>query len=331
MSSTEKFLKENDINPYKLLKLTKNSSKKQLDTAYKKKIADTTNIDIIELKFLNESYTYILNNIPHDNGFSDNNNDIVDEIFKQNNKNFNDDTYDDRNFYKTDFNNPIIRKKLFPNDTLDFDSYKKKDINQRPQSFNIKNLFENQKFNVKKFNEIFEENHNVLNLDDENGNNGVVKELESSSSLTPMAISTYKGIIIENNNTDPKNFKKVCRNDDILKLQEKINSKNKKVVKKNNTVENKNLQELERNMNIRKNESVKVNIESPFNNVNAIMHDKQVQNIKKEMMCNKDYILDNINIYPRNIIDQFISGNLEDSSSCVKENELQIPDGRRKL
>lgn len=330
--SREKFFKENDINPYKVIGVSKNFNKKELKTAYKKKALllhpdkKSDKHDDLEFKMLNECYKYLLDKFEEIEDFQHKetpNHNVLKEKFKVSSAVLGD-QLQERNFYTTNFNDPDIRKTLFVNDTLNFDKFEEKIKSKanNPTEYsavktvNIPKIFDDKKFNLKKFNKTFEEQFTI-----EPDEKPEVTSLEAYSSLSLMPVSTYNGIMIENDKNINTRFQKY----DELELLLKTN-KNKK--KKNN--KNKYTDKVNDLYNKRKNEEVTVDTSKTFAEAESMMYENQINNMRNEMKNNRDYVLKNINIYPQNVISQFNQGLLEDSSTCINGNILDIPTGIRK-
>lgn len=177
MSSDEQFFKDNDINPYKYLGVTKKSTKNQVKYAYKTKINDIKYTKIV----LDRCYQYIMAIITEKEPK------IEPEPVM--------DTMDliDQHFSKINFDDAQTRKKMFVNNDLDFDNISnnfpdplKREIVEQPQIFK-----DGESFSIDKFNSAFETNRQPTFKPVKMG------AFKSKMSIKAQPIVCYGGIIME--------------------------------------------------------------------------------------------------------------------------------------
>lgn len=316
------YFKKNNINPYKVIGVSKNTEFSDITNEYKKLIkSKNKNLDD---ELIDKCYEYLLemnfiskNNFKRLNEQTTQRNSYLDRMNAENSRADYKQQFpgyqslENRNFHSINFDSTETRQKLFPNNPLNFDSYK--NISTRPpiqEPINKpKKIFENENFNLNKFNDIFEKNNTVIS-----DMHSDFQFSNALTTLTPMGVSTYNGIMIENHENS------------IYKDFYDLNSKKKNI---------KNDQELDDINNLynkRKNENINVDETVSFGNINSIMEQRFASDIKNKSLKDREYILKNIHIYPQNVVEQFENGNLENSSECVdKFGNIIIPEGRRKL
>lgn len=187
LRSKEDFLKSRNLNPYKFLGVNKKSSDEFVTKAYNKLLE---NPDICE-EDLEYCYDYILFKNAS-SSFEDNNNLKVDP----------------RDSSK--FENSSMRKKIFMADEIDFEPFlqnENKDIDKLVQEYRGKSIEivqvpgtetflspKTKKFNVNKFNKMFEQ-HFDSGINDELFEG--IGDLTADCSIECMPIKSYDGIIVE--------------------------------------------------------------------------------------------------------------------------------------
>jgi curved DNA-binding protein CbpA len=337
MGNTESrgiYFKENGIDPYKILDISKNASKKDIKRAYKKKALilhpdKTGGKTELQYKILKECYEYVTDladtletKLPNElkSKFSSN-----EEIYYE----------PDRQFHKTNFDDQSTRSRLFVNNDLPFE--RMESILEQKQKGPInysdvekkayKDPFDGKGYNREKFNAFFELNYQ---RPQETLTGGVPEAMSSLefSSLNPLEIQTYNGLILEKKQTN--NFSLEYTENDPASLNELGDSKIKKMVgklkKDQNSISKKKFNELLTN---KKNEKFEVDTSKTFRENEALLYEDKIKTMKSEMDNNKRNIMDHISVYPKNIVEQFKMGTLDDSSTVLRNNTLEIPRGIR--
>jgi len=340
------FFKVNDINPYDFIGIPKkdksNLDKKILKKYYKKMLLKlhpdkTGNETDIEFKILQICYQHILDDITPVNEET-----VINSRKKEDtNVKYNDYT-DSRSLFKTDFTNSNVRKSLFANDTLNFDNidqiveeHQKMSTSYSPHvtsQSNSKNLFKDEKFNLDKFNAMFESVKPKMEDQDPDK----IPEFQcANSSLTAMPINTYNGLIVQDSSVDTLAQRFNFMDYNYLKKQSPVNTNNLDTNKEysynskakdpiNKRTFNKKLKDL-------KNQKIEVDTSLNFRDAEAKMYDTKVNQMKQSMEKGKTNIMNNLSIYPQHIIEQFNNNLLEDSSTVVRDNKLILPTGIRRL
>ncbi len=300
----------NQINtdPYTVLGVSKNCSKQELDMNYQQTYSVLKRLpgQDSQIKLLKESYKIIESNMKKEKPVSKKPVRIDQE----------------RSFHRTDFTNYNNRQALFANDTLNFQEFEKKINNKTvatsytPEKVKGERLFEPGKFNIDKFNQHFEQNFSIIDNTDEE-----TKGVDAFTSIAYMPICSYNGLIVEDSVTTPGlQALKALEPDLPIPPQKSKNTKKKIKTEEGVTTL----------YNRRLNETVNVDTTRNFAEINRIMEKQQVENMKAQLEYNKNMIIKNINVFPQNIVDQFQMGVLEDSSTCIENDSLVIPKGRRK-
>lgn len=299
-----KYMELNKIDPYTVLDCKKTDSLKTVKKKYHK-LALTLHPDKskgksdLEFKILKECYMYIkddLEIITVDNSEPL----TLQELRDQRNEKF---VYqEDRNVFTTNFEDPEIRKQLFPQDTVPFG--KAEETCRETNYSNIavpipKNIFGKKKFNLKYFNEVFEAKKKLNNQEIT-----VFKEpqvLPCQSSLVVGSIAKYAGVIMENSNQDyEENFQKFKRNEE--NIDDIPLSKIKKVVKamKKESKDQK-FEDVETLFKIKKSQGVpeirnRISMAEAEENLRKI----NLQNTRDLLKRNKEYIKEKLHVYPEN-------------------------------
>ena len=99
-----------------------------------------------------------------------------------------------------------------------------------------------------------------------------------------------------------------------------------KLKKDQNSISKKKFNELLTN---KKNEKFEVDTSKTFRENEALLYEDKIKTMKSEMDNNKRNIMDHISVYPKNIVEQFKMGTLDDSSTVLRNNTLEIPRGIR--
>lgn len=298
----EKYFKQNHINPYKFIGVSKKSSRKELKQCFMKKVKvldpDKNHGEELELKILTKCFEYIDEKFKLNEGIEDDEKGInKDKSFsyksvkqeaiplKVKKETIPEDIY--RNFYRTNFDDPETRKKLFVNSSLNLNDAGSiiKDMAEKKPDCNSENL-ENpkklmKKWNIKKFNKIFEE------LKGEECDKPVeLNPLDANSSLAPTTISSYKGLMVENPQDEVVDFADFSKIKKELEISNKMKRKKQKKPKET-------LQESEKVevlVNKRKNEKIEINTARSFDQSISDMYEIQKRTVTDEHNKNRDHI-----------------------------------------
>jgi len=342
-----KYFKENDIDPYNILGIKKSNlpksidkCKKKLKKAYHAKAVlchpDKTNgTTEIEFKLLYECYMYILKTLEDTYDQKDH------SELKKSSKNSikTEDTHhldDTRDFYRTNFEDKSVRDRLFVNgsdipvDKTD-EIIKKKSKGptnyKNVEKVNHLNMFKNNKFDVNSFNAVFE----IQQKKNKKGQDNFLGEpsaIDAETSLSLLPIDVYNGLLLEKRQHNDFKMDSEEDNDvlvdDIPKKQlTKMVNKMKRDAK---PLSKKKLKDL---YNARSNEKFDVDTSKSYHENEQRMYDNHIKKIKNDMIENKKNILKSLSVYPENVIQQFNDGLLEDSSTALFGESLEVPKGIR--
>lgn len=310
LSKKKKIFEQYNTDPYKILNVSKNCSKQELDLNYQQAYSVLKRLPGQEeqIKLLKESYKLVEDDINENKQVNTMKN--IDRIDQE------------RSFYRTDFTDYNNRQALFANDTLNFKEFENQLKNKKmtpantqytPENVKGERLFGTGNFNIDTFNKKFEEKYTILDEDSTSETQG----LDAYSSMNYMPICSYNGlIVVDDTSTTPfKNLQPLQKNEEV---------KQKKKIKKNKEENVKKLHDK------RSSETVSVDTTHNFAEINKIMEQKHLNSMKSQLDHNKNMIMKNINVFPQNIVEQFNMGILEDSSTCIDGDSLVIPKGRRR-
>lgn len=321
-------LSQYNIDPYIYLDVDHGCFKEELDQIYKGRVTNTTNLN--ELKLLKECYKIILNDLQSGNQNNTRNQSQIPQlpsirIDKNNNymnpverdfqrSNFN----RPKDFHRTDFTDPRNRQALFVNNTLNFEEFQKnlskvgsKSTDYSPNAEPVERLFVNQQFDIKQFNQHFENKYNTMDDTETDVN---ISPLDSSSGMAFMPICTYNGLIIEDHEPEVISFEN--------KSLKKSNGGKKRKDFKDESVDKLFAQKA--------GEQINVDTSRSFKDVERIMEQEHLEKMKQQLEYNKQKVMRHLSIYPENIINDFTSNRLQDSSTCIQDNRLTVPKGIRK-
>ena len=317
----EKYFKQNHINPYRFIGISKRSSRKELKQCFIKRVKvldpEKNQGEELELKILTRCFEYIDEKFKQSKAKDNEDKSSLYEPVKQKEiiLKVKEETIPEdisRNFYRTNFDDPETRKKLFVNNSINLNDIGVTEKNPEIISESLDNPKKLMKrWNIKKFNKIFEDLK-----DDELDKPQELNPLDANSSLAPTTVSSYKGIMIENPEYDVlefADFSKIKNELDVInKMKRKKGKKGKQG--KNDLQEPEKIEVL---ANKRKSEKVEINTTRSFDQSISDMYEMQKRTVTDESNKNRDHILKNIHIFPKEIIDQFEKGILEDSSTNI--------------
>ena len=312
-SSKTNFFKKNNIKPYKILGISKTATKLEIKKAYKKLAKqlhpDKTNGDSdSEFKLLNACYIYVLEMLVS------NQTKTPDEL-KTEYKN-NESMEYTRDFKTTNFDDPETRRRLFSNGSLDFEkvSRDKGPINygdvEKP---NHKNIFNNKNFDIDNFNAAFEL-HKKKDI-----YTGEIESIDAISSLSPLHIETYNGLIIEK----PEYMLLDIQTEDFQTTsideisEKKLKSKIKKKKDETKSFTKRKLNNLVNNYT---NEKIEVNTIKSFKEMEAELCAYKDEKIRMEMENNKKNIDERLSIYEPATIKKYLGNELRNSRSFYIQN-----------
>jgi hypothetical protein len=332
------FFNDLDIDPFEIIGVSRNCDKKTLKKAYLKQALiyhpDKKNGCETEFKLLVECYKYICNCL---DGKIKSNKISSPDINATNYKgNFKD--TEDINYTRTNlnYNNQDTRKMAFvdhglPSNTSDsqdnldsiFGSRKniKKKYNPTEYINEQINIFENEKFHNGKFNAAFE-----LHKDQYGCNSAYLEEefeeplgFESQTSMSPLEILTYKGLIIDKPQKDIK-----LKHREAPKKQMKINKLkgNSEYKKKlhSQKIDSKISQNQMKKMVNNARPEIKINSNLTFDQANELFYQEKVKQMKLDMESNKEIVEQYTGIYEPAYIEMYKQNLIQDSSTMIFPN-----------
>lgn len=333
-----KYFEDLDIDPFKILGVSRKCDKKTLKKAYLQKAIiyhpdkNQGNTEM-EFKLLVECYTYIRNcldgkinssNSPDINAtnYKDNFKETEEINYTRTNLNYND--QDTRKMAFVDHGLP--RNTSESQDNLDniFGSRKKINKKYNPSDYTNEqiNIFQNEKFHNGKFNAAFE-----LHKDQYGCNSAYLEEefeepmgFESQTSMSPLEILTYKGLIIDKPQKDIK-----LKYHEAPKTQMKIKDlrNNSEYKKKLNgqKADSKISQNQMKKMMSKQRPEIKINSNLTFDQANALFYKEKVKQMKLDMESNKEIVEQYTGIYEPAYIEMYKQNLIEDSSTMVFPNQ----------
>jgi hypothetical protein len=345
-NSREDYFKSNNINPCKFLGLKKSdivfsdkhATKKILKKAYHKKAKelhpDKTNGETdLEFKILKECYLFYIEKL--DNYHAKTHEELKTHYTSDNMK----DIYyeESRDFHKTNFDDYNVRNKLFVNTVNDSnidEIIEKKSKNpieySSVKTANYRDIFKGKNFDLKNFNAMFEIHGSKYNTPD--FQNGDPDAINAESSLSHVEIDVHNGLLLERE--EQNNFKfAITENDQFEHIpsiddtnQKDLNANIKRSQKDNKSFSKKKLNALYQE---RTNETFTVDTTKSFAENELALQEIQISAMKKEMDNSRKNISRHINIFPKNLIEQYNNHSLEDSSTVIFSDRLEIPKGIR--
>lgn len=332
------YFKENDIDPYQIVGVSKDCSKLDLQKAFKKKARrlhpdKTNNTTAIEFKLLKECYDFINEYI--EINITKNHT----ELKKQYKNHQQEDHTSSRDFYKTEWNDMSTRNTLFVNNDLEFDRWG--DIVEQkskgPTSYdnvekkNYKNIFSGGNFNNSTFNAAFELQHNTQEKIMEGQESFSPMTVDAYSSLCPLEIETYNGLIVEKRKQiKPVSFQEPYFEPELVcnLPTKKMNKITRDNTKGSSSISKKKMGGMVENY-ITNRKEIQVDTSRSYAENEALIYENRINSMREEMNRSKNSIMENLHIYPQHTIAQFRQGQLEDSSTCIRDDQLTIPKGIR--
>lgn len=319
LSKKKKIFQQYNTDPYIILNVSKRCTKQELDLNYQQAYSVLKRLpgQEAQIMLLKEAYKVVENDIHRENESQENYTmKKIDRIDQE------------RSFHRTDFTDYNNRQSLFANDTLNFQKFEQELNNKKmtpmnkeyiPETIKGKMMFESGNFNIDTFNKKFEEN--FLRSDDDESPLET-QGIDAFSSMSYMPICSYNGLIIEDKGDSIpfKNFQQLQTNNKESNIKKK-STKSKTKIKE---------EDVKKLYNKRVSETVSIDTTHNFSEINKIMEQKQLNNMKSQLEYNKDMIMKNISVFPNSIVEQFQMGVLEDSSTCIDGKNLVIPKGRRR-
>lgn len=330
-----KYFQDLDIDPFEIVGVSRNCDKKILKKAYLKQAIllhpDKNNNTETEFKLLVECYTYIRNCL--DGKISSNKIDINATNYKGNFKDTEETNYTRANL---NYNNQDTRKMAFvdhglPSNTSDsqdnldsiFGSRKKINKKYNPSDYTNEqiNIFQNEKFHNGKFNAAFE-----LHKDQYGCNAAYLEEefeepmgFESQTSMSPLEILTYKGLIIDKPQKDIKLKYREAPNTQIKIKELRNNSEYKKKLNAQKT-DSKISQNEMKKMISKQRPEIKIKSNLTFDQANALFYQEKVKQMQLDMESNKEIVEQYTGIYEPAYIEMYKQNLIEDSSTMVFPN-----------
>jgi hypothetical protein len=333
---TSKYFEDLDIDPFEIVDVSRNCDKKSLKKAYLKQALlihpDKTNGKTrVEFDLLVESYNYIKEILdgkikdPHSMGFDINATDYRDNFKDQ----------EEINYTRTKMDYNKHRELYVPNglpsnlsdsqENIDaiFGKRQKasKSYNPSESTGNQINMFGKDTYNSNKFNAMFELHKEKYGCNQAFEENSVVDDplgFETNSSLSPMDILTYRGLIIEK----PQDSLKL-KVHDIPKQQHTLKDlqRTKSFKNKLNIVKSKenpiSLKEMGKLIN-QKNKNVVIKNSGSFAEANEQFYQEKVKRMNHEMENNKEIVEKySTNIYEPAYITDYHKGLIQDSSTGI--------------
>jgi hypothetical protein len=336
--SRQNYFKEHNIDPYSILGIDSSASKQDIKKAYKRKAKDVhpdrKGGNDIQFKILAECYSFCIDTVDT----------LVtktpEELRNNSRKESKEKVNYERSFQGTNWDDQNTRQQLFANaDQYDFDNFKDtiKTKERYPTNYgevekkSYTNIFGNDgNYNHEKFNSAFEmQNKNKIEDQDVDEIQGI----DSFSSMCPLGIETYNGLIVEKRYIEnPVSFRdlnvyepELISNMNTKKLTQ-IANKTKKDTK---TISKKKMSGMVDNYSSARS-NIKVDTSKSYAENESFLYEQKMNNMRAEMDSNKKNVMRNLSIYPQNVIQQFHIGQLEDSSSVIFGNSFGVPKGIRR-
>lgn len=330
------YFKENNIDPYSILGISKDASKNDIKRAYKKKSLichpdRTQGKTDLEFKILGECYKFAIDTLESMSTKSHqelrtNYNRSAEEEFEYE---------DERNVFKINWEDPKNRTKFFANgDQLPFDKMESiiKEKERSPTDYasierkNYRDIFDGKAFNNATFNAAFEMQTNTKEKL-KASYTGDPQAFESFTTLSPLHIETFGGLIVEKRiNDKPISFTEDTIEPELISnmKQRQLTAVINKTKKETVGMSKRKTSSLVNNM-ISERANVKVDTSRSFADRQAELYETHMNTMREEMDSNRVNVMNNLSIYPQNVIRDFQSGLLDDSSSVVFANNLMRP------
>jgi hypothetical protein len=330
---SEQYFVDLDIDPFEFIGVSRKCNKSELKKAYLKQAIklhpDKSNGKTeVEFKLLVDCYKYILNCL--EGKIKSNLVDINATNYKANFKETEEIVYTRTNL---NYHDPTTRKMAFvdhglPTDTSDsqsnldniFNNRKKISKKYNPSEYVNEqvNIFQNEKFNHNKFNAAFE-----LHKDQYGCNSAYLEEeyeeplgFESQTSMSPLEILTYKGLIIDKPQKDIKLKQREAPNKQITIKELSRNKEYKKKLQSQKTDSKISEREMKRMMNNKRPE-IKISSNLSFDEANQLYYQEKVKQMNLEMESNKEIVEQYMDIYEPAYIEQYKQNLITDSSTMI--------------
>lgn len=301
-----KYMELNGIDPYKVLGAKKTDTLKSIKKKYHALALQShpdkqtkSSKKLLDFKILKECYLFIKDEMEIIT-YDDTKCVTLQELKEQRNEPV---IYDEgRNLFSTNFEDPEIRKTLFPNDDVPFGVKTERTTETTYSNMTVpvpENIFGKKKFNLKYFNEVFDAKKEL------NKALQIFKEPESmdcQSSLNCGGIAKYAGVIIEDSRNASSSvgnfstFKPNSEQKDIpLKKLKKIVKTMKKLAKEET------LEDVETLFNRKKSQGTIL----PPERISMVEAEERLRKINLEntrdlLRKNKEYITQKLHVYPEN-------------------------------
>ena len=336
----EEFFKKHSIDPYifmgleskeALLQLPYKDAKAIVKKLYKKKAVeyhpDKCGGKQRKFKILLECFDYILEILEEHGHYQEKTSNQLKNEYSNTKENVYQFDQEFSDITKINFDDPSIRQRLFVNNQDVLSGYEEAIKSKKRQSTTYSPLTKTQEkmnfgsrdFNLHAFNATFEKNKkNSQGCIIENENRDTVLPIDplwgsswGSSSLNPLEIQTYGGLIIEKKNDfliapAQENSPRV-----EMATKKEISSHTKEAKKNSKKLTKK---EIEGSVRSRQTK-VQVDTSRTYSENEELMYANTISQIKSEMEKNKRDIQMYSRIYPRQIIEQFKNGSLETSGT----------------
>lgn len=344
VAASNSYIEENNIDPYKILDIDPDSNEETIKKAYKRKSRkihpDKTNGKTeLEFKILGICYKYAIDKL---NIYKTK---LPSELKQQSNQEL---VYEDsRDFHSINWNDQQTREKFFYGGNtggLRFDTHSEL-VNQKVsgpinysdvQQKSYKNIFgEHEGYNRDKFNAAFElQTTHKKKISSHQGN---PEAIEANSSLSPLFIETHGGLIIEHDTSyiKPISYLEYEENsdfnaDDISNLSQKEMNKIIKNTKRDTShFSKKKMSKMLDSYNSDRS-TVKIDTTRTFQENKAFLYESHINDMREESERNQKNIIDRLSIYPQNVRNQYLNNQLQDSSSVLFGDQLNVPKGIRK-
>lgn len=348
-SSRNEYFEEYDIDPYEVLDLynLKNVDLKGLKKAYMKKARlihpdKTKGSTEIEFKILQECYEYLkeeFDNTPVTTSQKD-----FQDLRNLHNEDPNFEVDRPSSSRGGGVDHSVFTKKRsdYMIDNLNFDDFERKvtlkSKEQRKDEEEIFKAFKGKKFDLDKFNSLFElkkapvSKELIKAFNPEPGAASSQLEMAKVKSHNGLMITTERDddylkhlddILSESIENPDKDSSELITQKQILKIKKEKAKSTGKMSKK------KALEKTEQ----MKSENIVVNTTKTFAERERLQSKSHIKKLKEEIEENKEFIKKYGHVFGDHLLEQAHKGLLEDSSNCIKNSsqELQEPKGRRKI
>lgn len=314
-ASRAKYFKEKSIDPYIILQVSRNCTKRDAKKAYKLK-AKTFHPDKggsdLEFKILRECYEFVVETLESSGDKS--HKDLSEEfLVKKDPVNY------EKHFKSTNFESNDERLGLFVNNDLDFDNSEKfvSSKNSGPTDYSkvetpsYKNVFKNSKFNIKNFNAMFE-------LHSDKKKEGKVEpEALISGSIEPFEIQVYNGLMTEKRNIN--NFRIESSSSEKYNVPVEECDIKKILAKQKREIKGLSKKKFKENFEKKKNEKAEIDLTRTYQENVDFLHDLKLERMKKELDDSEIGIKSVLRIFPKNTVEDYNQNKLESSSKYSRD------------